>query len=105
MARNWICLHLMLQFFNFQFEGFCPQVGVDPLVRQKVWEHLLELSRVRGTTTIITTHYVEEARGAARVGFMRDGRLLAEDSPEGLLATHGVSSLEAVFLVLCQVGD
>jgi len=82
-----------------------PTVGVDPLVRQKVWEHLLELARVRGTTTIITTHYVEEARGAARVGFMRDGRLLAEDSPAGLLATHGVSSLEGVFLALCQTEE
>ena len=33
-------------------------------------------------TTIITTHYVDEARGAARVGFMRGGKLLAEDSPQ-----------------------
>ena len=91
-------------FYHFILYIVCLQVGVDPLVRQKVWEHLLELARVRGTTTIITTHYVEEARGAARVGFMRDGRLLAEDSPAGLLATHGVSSLEGVFLALCQVG-
>ena len=42
------------------------QVGVDPLVRQKIWSHLLRLSRERNTTTIITTHYVEEARGADR---------------------------------------
>ena len=42
------------------------QVGVDPLVRQKIWAHLLSLSKERGTTTIITTHYVEEARGADR---------------------------------------
>ena len=33
-------------------------------------------------TTIITTHYVDEARGANRVGFMRGGKLLAEDSPQ-----------------------
>ena len=35
-------------------------------------------------TTIITTHYVDEARGANRVGFLRAGRLLAEDSPQVL---------------------
>jgi len=79
-----------------------PTVGVDPLVRQRVWEHILELSRDRGTTTIITTHYVEEARGAAKVGFMREGRLLAEDSPAGLLQSHCATSLEGVFLSLCQ---
>ena len=33
-------------------------------------------------TTIITTHYVDEARGANKVGFLRAGRLLAEDSPQ-----------------------
>ena len=48
-----------------------------------MWAHLLALATgPTATTTIITTHYVEEARGAAKVGFMRDGRLLAEDSPE-----------------------
>merc|ERR1719350_147803 len=78
------------------------KVGVDPLMRQRVWEHILQLSRDRGTTTIITTHYVEEAKGAARVGFMRDGRLLAENSPAGLLQRHSATSLEAVFLSLCQ---
>ena len=36
-------------------------------------------------TTIITTHYVDEARGANRVGFLRAGRLLAEDSPQVLI--------------------
>merc|ERR1719350_1734959 len=78
------------------------KVGVDPLMRQRVWEHILQLSRDRGTTTIITTHYVEEAKGAARVGFMRDGRLLAENSPAELLREHSASSLEGVFLQLCQ---
>ena len=34
-------------------------------------------------TTIITTHYVDEARGAAKVGFMRGGKLIAEDRDNG----------------------
>merc|ERR1719341_2013609 len=64
-----------------------PTVGVDPVMRRRIWEHLELLSSGsdRPTTTIITTHYIEEARGADRVGFMRCGRLLAEDSPESLL--------------------
>ena len=43
-----------------------PTVGVDPLLRHKIWEHLLAISRTH-VTIIITTHYVEEARQAHKV--------------------------------------
>ena len=44
------------------------QVGVDPVMRRRIWEHLELLSNQpnQPTTTIITTHYIEEARGADR---------------------------------------
>ena len=74
---------------------------VDPVLRQKVWQHLTTLTRLKGKTVIITTHYIEEARGADRVGFMRGGRLLAEGSPSSLMIQHSLTSLEAVFLTLC----
>ena len=45
-----------------------PTVGVDPLLRQTIWRHLIKISRTTTTTIIITTHYVEEARQANRVG-------------------------------------
>ena len=48
-----------------------PTVGVDPLLRQTIWRHLTKISRTTTTTIIITTHYVEEARQAHRVGMMR----------------------------------
>merc|ERR1719489_653174 len=54
-----------------------PTVGVDPLLRQIIWSHLIKISRTTTTTIVITTHYVEEARQAHRVGMMRNGRLLA----------------------------
>jgi ABC-type multidrug transport system ATPase subunit len=53
------------------------------------------------TTVVITTHYIEEARRAHRVGMMRFGKLLAEDSPAALMATFSKNSLEDVFLELC----
>ena len=59
-------------------------------------------SRTTTTTIVITTHYVEEAREAHRVGMMRAGRLLAENSPARLVATYNQPSLEAVFLALCS---
>ncbi len=48
--------------------------GVDPLLRSRVWEYLRTLARDEGVTVIITTHYIEEARSADRVGMMRDGQ-------------------------------
>lgn len=39
-----------------------PTVGVDALLREKIWEHLTWLVKEQGTSVIITTHYIEEAR-------------------------------------------
>ena len=56
-----------------------PTVGLDPLLRHKIWQHLLQLAKISSKTIIITTHYIEEARHASRVGLMRSGKLLAEE--------------------------
>jgi len=79
-----------------------PTVGVDPLLRQIIWSHLIKISKTTTTTIVITTHYVEEARQAHKVGMMRNGRLLAEDSPANLIQSYKQSSLENVFLTLCM---
>ena len=39
-----------------------PTVGVDALLRAKLWHYLLELVRTEDVTILITTHYIEEAR-------------------------------------------
>lgn len=80
-----------------------PTVGVDPVLRQTIWEHLVELSVQHQLTVIITTHYIEEARAANTVGLMRFGRLLIEASPEFLLERFKMTTLEEVFLKLCQL--
>ncbi|XP_065918928.1 ABC transporter G family member 23-like [Dysidea avara] len=41
-----------------------PTVGLDPLLRVKIWRHLVELTTTRQSTVIITTHYIEEAKMA-----------------------------------------
>ena len=71
------------------------------IIRARVWSHLLSLA-VSGVTILITTHYVEEARGADTVGFMREGKLIAEGSPDNLMEMFNATSLEQVFLCLCQ---
>lgn len=78
-----------------------PTVGVDPLLRQSIWQHLVTLTQTEKITVIVTTHYIEEARRANIVGLMRRGKLLAENAPDDLMAKHDSSSLEDVFLKLC----
>jgi ABC-type multidrug transport system ATPase subunit len=41
-----------------------PTVGVDPLLRQNIWDHLVEITKHGRTTVIITTHYIDETRQA-----------------------------------------
>ena len=79
-----------------------PTVGTDPVLRRNIWYHLLSLSK-SGHTIIVTTHYIEEARNANTVAFMRDGILLAEDDPKLLLQRYGSTNLEDVFLELCDL--
>uniref|UniRef100_A0A1I8JBE7 ABC transporter domain-containing protein n=2 Tax=Macrostomum lignano TaxID=282301 RepID=A0A1I8JBE7_9PLAT len=81
-----------------------PTVGVDPLLRQCIWHHLKTMvsNAQKPTSVVITTHYIEEAREGHMVALMRDGKLLAESSPESLLSFYNETSLEAVFLKLCH---
>ena len=48
-----------------------PTVGMDPELRQRVWQFLREISTKFDVSTIITTHYIEEAEQADSIGFMR----------------------------------
>ncbi|XP_056644234.1 ABC transporter G family member 20 isoform X2 [Diorhabda sublineata] len=79
-----------------------PTVGVDPLLRQSIWNHLVHITKDGNKTVIITTHYIEEARQAHTIGLMRSGRLLAEESPQVLLTMYQCTSLEDVFLKLSR---
>ena len=81
-----------------------PTVGVDPLLRGKIWQYLTNLSKNENKTVLVTTHFIEEARQADTIGFMRSGRLLAEGKPVELMQIHGTISLEDVFINLCNQG-
>jgi len=78
-----------------------PTVGVDPELRARIWNHLQEIA-ANGTTIVITTHYIDEAGKANRVGLMRDGILLAEDTPQSVMDSQSSASLEEAFLALCR---
>ncbi|MBT3971935.1 MAG: ABC transporter ATP-binding protein [Euryarchaeota archaeon] len=78
-----------------------PTVGVDPELRARIWGHLRQIADL-GTTIVITTHYIDEASQADRVGLMRNGSLLAEETPENVMASQNTTSLEEAFLILCK---
>ncbi|XP_050429467.1 ABC transporter G family member 23 [Adelges cooleyi] len=80
-----------------------PTVGVDPVLRQGIWDHLVHLAKDEGTTVIITTHYIDETRQAHMIGLMRGGKFLAEESPTALLQKYNCQSLEDVFLKLSVI--
>ncbi|XP_045926477.1 ABC transporter G family member 23 isoform X1 [Micropterus dolomieu] len=82
-----------------------PTVGVDPVLRAKIWQHLVEIVKTGKVSVIITTHYIEEARQANVVGLMRNGCLLAEGPPDAVMKQHNASTLEHAFLQLCETSD
>jgi ABC-2 type transport system ATP-binding protein len=63
-----------------------PTSGVDPVARRAFWDLVHELAG-RGTTTIVSTHYMEEAEYCHRVLLMNRGRLIADGTPRSLRAT------------------
>jgi ABC-2 type transport system ATP-binding protein len=76
-----------------------PTVGLDPLARRTVWEHIRRLNSAFGTTVVVTTHYMEEAEAlCARLAIMHRGTLAALDSPQALKERVGPqASLDEAF--------
>ncbi|MEK3837813.1 MULTISPECIES: ABC transporter ATP-binding protein [unclassified Paenibacillus] len=74
-----------------------PTVGIDPVLRQSIWKELKALNR-KGTTIVLTTHVMDEAEKCDRLAMIRDGVLLAADTPAGLLQATGTASIEEAFL-------
>ena len=63
-----------------------PTSGVDPVARRHFWDLIDELSG-RGTTIVVSTHYMEEAEYCHRLALLSRGRLIALDTPRGLRDT------------------
>lgn len=77
-----------------------PTVGLDPVAREAVWEHIARLRTSFGMTIFLTTHYMDEAaRLCGRLGIMRRGKLVALGSLQELRAASGggETALDALF--------
>jgi lipooligosaccharide transport system ATP-binding protein len=76
-----------------------PTTGLDPHSRHTVWDKLNAL-KAKGTTLLLTTHYMEEAEALCdRVAIMDRGKIVAVDTPKHLTELYG-GDLEHVYLTL-----
>lgn len=80
-----------------------PTSGVDPTARRAFWDLIYELAE-NGVTILVTTHYMDEAEYCERVGIMRDGKLLAMDTPLKLKETIIPGDVWEVFAEPLQDG-
>jgi ABC-2 type transport system ATP-binding protein len=72
-----------------------PTLGLDPAVRQDIWDAIEQLRRRYGVTVVLSTHYLEEAeRVCDRVAIIHQGRIVALDTPKALLRTLGEEAVE-----------
>ncbi|GAB2785213.1 ABC transporter ATP-binding protein [Streptomyces daliensis] len=86
-----------------------PTVGLDPVLRRDLWNLFHRLATAggdgtrgsgRGTTLLISSHVMDEADRCQNLLLMREGRLLADGSPEALRTRTGTGSIEEAFLHL-----
>ena len=77
-----------------------PTVGLDPILRQKIWKYLRSLASNHMKTILVTTHFIEETSFADKIGFLGNGKMLTQDSPVNLLNRFQVNSIEKLYLKL-----
>jgi len=71
--------------------------GVDPVSRRNFWILIYELAQ-KGKTIFVTTHYMDEAEYCHRISIMKDGEIVALDTPSGLKTKYHQTTMQEVFL-------
>ena len=74
-----------------------PTVGLDPVTRAELWEEFRRIAQA-GATLLVSSHVMDEATRCDRLLLMRDGRLIADTTPNELLAETGAADAEGAFL-------
>jgi len=78
-----------------------PTVGLDPVLRRDLWRTFRELA-AGGATVLVSSHVMDEAGRCDDLLLMRDGVIVAADTPAGLRAHTGAENLEDAFLALAE---
>ncbi|MFD5080939.1 ABC transporter ATP-binding protein [Streptomyces sp. NPDC058371] len=77
-----------------------PTVGLDPVLRRDLWNLFHSIAADRGATLLVSSHVMDEAERCHRLLLMREGRILADDTPDALRERTGTETVEAAFLRL-----
>ncbi|MBB4713478.1 ABC transporter ATP-binding protein [Streptomyces luteogriseus] len=77
-----------------------PTVGLDPVLRRDLWNLFHDIATGRGATLLVSSHVMDEAERCHRLLLMREGELLADDTPDALRARTGADTVEEAFLHL-----
>lgn len=81
-----------------------PTVGLDPVLRRDLW-NLFHRIAERGTAILVSSHVMDEAERCHRLLLMREGEILAEDTPEALRRRNDTATVEEAFLHLVDSAD
>lgn len=81
-----------------------PTVGLDPVLRAELWSLFRRLAD-QGAALLVSSHVMDEALRCDRLLLMREGRILADTTPQGLLAETGAADPEAAFLAVIAAQD
>jgi ABC-2 type transport system ATP-binding protein len=78
-----------------------PTVGQDPVLRRELWKHFRQLAE-SGVTILVSSHVMEEAARCDRIIIIREGNIIADDTPALIRAAAGTDDLNEVFLRLIE---
>ncbi|GAA4716874.1 ABC transporter ATP-binding protein [Phytohabitans rumicis] len=81
-----------------------PTVGQDPVLRDELWRQFHELAAA-GTTILVSSHVMDEAGRCERLLLIREGRLIADDTPAEVRASAGTDDLDEAFLRLIRAQE
>ncbi len=78
-----------------------PTVGLDPVLRRDLWELFHRLAD-SGTVVLVSSHVMDEAERCDRLLLMREGAIIADDTPAAIKADAGAPDVETAFLSLVE---
>jgi ABC-2 type transport system ATP-binding protein len=78
-----------------------PTVGLDPVLRRDLWDAFHALA-AGGTTLLVSSHVMDEAERCDELLLLRNGEILAAETPDGLRRRTGAADLDAAFLALVE---
>ena len=81
-----------------------PTVGQDPVLRDDLWQQFRAMAAA-GTTVLVSSHVMDEAGRCDRLLLIREGRLIADDTPDAIRAATGTDDLEDAFLHLIRAKE